>query len=92
MCPQCQSLDWDTVQSSGRGTLYSFVVAHHPPIPPFEYPLPILLVDMEEGWRLVANGRGIEPQALAIGMPLAVEVVEVEPGLRLPFFVRAEGG
>ncbi|MBM5810452.1 MAG: hypothetical protein FJ191_00580 [Gammaproteobacteria bacterium] len=92
MCPQCQSLEWDTVQSSGRGTLYSFVVAHHPPIPPFEYPLPILLVDMEEGWRLVANAFQIERPALEIGMPLAVEIVEVEPGFRLPFFVRAAGG
>ncbi len=92
MCPRCQSLEWDTVQSSGRGTLYSFVVAHHPPIPPFEYPLPILLADMEEGWRLVANGRGIELQALEIGLPLAVEIVEVEPGFGLPFFVRAAGG
>ncbi len=91
MCPECQSLEWNTVQSSGRGTLYSFVVAHHPPIPPFEYPLPILLADMEEGWRLVANARGIEGQALAIGMPLAVEIVEAEPGFRLPFFVHAAG-
>lgn len=92
MCPQCQSLEWDTVQSSGRGTLYSFVVAHHPPIPPFEYPLPILLVDMEEGWRLVANAFQIERPALEIGMPLVVEIVEVEPGFRLPFFVRAAAG
>ena len=30
MCPDCHSLEWDTVEASGRGTLYSFVVAHQP--------------------------------------------------------------
>jgi len=30
MCPHCNSLDWDTVESSGRGTVYSYVMPQHP--------------------------------------------------------------
>ena len=44
MCPGCHSLDWDFVRSAGRGEIHSFVVAEHPPIPPFEYPNVIVLV------------------------------------------------
>jgi uncharacterized OB-fold protein len=85
-CPACRSLAWDTVESSGRGRVYSFVVAHHPPVPPFAYPHPIALVELEEGTRLVAELAGVAPDAIEIGMPVACEIVEVEEGLRLPRF------
>jgi uncharacterized OB-fold protein/acyl dehydratase len=55
MCPTCHSLEWDAVEASGRGTVYSYVVAHHPAIPPFEYPNLIVLVALEEGTRIVSN-------------------------------------
>ena len=39
-CASCGSFEWDTVTSSGRGTVYSFVVVHHPQVPGFDYPCP----------------------------------------------------
>ena len=60
-CAVCGSLEWDTVESSGRGTLYSYVVVHYPQVPAFEYPLPIGLIELEEGTRVVANLGGVEP-------------------------------
>ncbi len=36
MCPKCSSLEWDTLEASGRGSVYSYVVAHHPPVPSVE--------------------------------------------------------
>ncbi|NIB45181.1 hypothetical protein HBA55_36745, partial [Pseudomaricurvus alkylphenolicus] len=45
MFPQCQSLEWDTVESSGKGEIYSFVNLHHPQVPPFDSPNPIVLVE-----------------------------------------------
>ena len=44
VCPKCQSFDWDAIESSGKGTVYSFVVMHYPEVPPFEYPNPIGLI------------------------------------------------
>ena len=59
-CAVCGSLEWDVVESSGKGTLYSYVVVHYPQVPSFEYPLPIGLVELEEGTRVVANLGGVE--------------------------------
>lgn len=86
MCPHCQSLEWDTVQSSGLGTVYSFVIMHYPPIPPFDYPNPIALVELEEGTRLITQLVGAKPKDIEIGMPVEVVFSEVEDGLVLPQF------
>jgi uncharacterized OB-fold protein len=80
MCPACHSLEWDSVEASGRGTVYSFVVAHHPPIPPFEYPNVIALVELAEGTRIVSNLRGVEPGEVEVGMPVRADFVELEEG------------
>ncbi|MCB5943444.1 bifunctional MaoC family dehydratase N-terminal/OB-fold nucleic acid binding domain-containing protein [Acidocella sp. KAb 2-4] len=85
-CPKCRSLDWVAVKASGRGTLYSFVTVHQPRIPGLQYPLPVLLVELEEGVRLIANGLDLPPEDIAIGMPLRLDWVEVEPGYVLPAF------
>jgi uncharacterized OB-fold protein len=87
-CANCGSLDWDTVVSSGRGTLYSYVVVHYPQVAAFEYPLPIGLVELEEGTRVVAN-LGIEHDDIAIGMALRAEFVDYDDELSLPLFVAA---
>ena len=80
MCPVCHSLEWDPVEASGRGTVYSFVVAHHPPIPPFEYPNVIALVELAEGTRIVSNLRDVEPGEVEVGMPVRADFVELEEG------------
>jgi len=85
-CPHCHSLHWDTEVASGRGRVYSWVVAHHPAIPPFEYPNPIALVELEEGTRIVANLVGVAPDAIREGMPVVCEIAEVEPGFHVPRF------
>jgi uncharacterized OB-fold protein len=90
-CGTCQSLEWDAVEASGRGTLYSFVVVHYPQVPSFEYPLAIGLVELEEGTRVVANIDGIEPDALEVGMALQATFVDFDDDLTLPVFVPAGG-
>lgn len=84
-CPSCGSLDWDTVKASGRGTVHSFAVHHYPPIPGFDYPLAIGLIDLEEGTRLVSNIVGIDPDAIEIGMPVEVTFEDFDE-LSLPLF------
>ena len=53
MCPRCNSLDWDTIESSGRGEVYSFVLPRHPPWPWFEGTYVVALIALEEGTRIV---------------------------------------
>jgi uncharacterized OB-fold protein len=71
-CPACGSFDWDTVASTGRGTIHSYAVHHYPPIPGFDVPNVVGLVDVEEGVRILANVTGIDPEAMEIGLPVEV--------------------
>ena len=86
MCERCRSLDWDTVEASGRGTVYSFVVNHYPQVPAFDYPLAVGLIELAEGTRLVADLVGIDPSDVRIGMAVEVEFVDHDPDLSLPAF------
>ena len=88
-CGACGSLEWDTVEASGLGTLYSFVVVHYPQVAAFDYPLPIGLVELEEGTRVVANLGAVEPGTIVIGMKLRAVFVDHDDELSLPLFVPA---
>lgn len=92
MCPNCHSTEWDTLTSTGRGTVHSYVVNHYPQVPAFEYPLVVALIDLEEGTRLVSNLVDIEPADVQIGMPVAVQWLDAGDGLTLPVFAPAPAG
>lgn len=85
-CPWCRSLEWGSVPSSGRGEVYSYVVHHHPPIPGFEVPYVVALVQLAEGTRLVAGLVDSPPEGVRIGMPVRVRFVAVDDDLTLPMF------
>jgi uncharacterized protein len=86
MCPCCHTLEWDTVRASGRGTVHSYVVPRQPRPPAFPEPYVVVLVDLEEGTRLVSNLVEIEPEAVRIGMPVELVVTKVDAELTLPLF------
>jgi uncharacterized OB-fold protein len=91
MCPRCQSLDWDTIESSGRGVVYSFVMPRHPPLPWFDQPYVVALVELEEGTRFVSNLCHVDPADVRNGMRVEVFFEEFEPdGLVLPLFRPAQ--
>jgi uncharacterized OB-fold protein len=91
MCAACHSTEWEAVDASGQGTVYSFVTNHYPQVPSFDYPLNVSLIELEEGVRLVANVIGIEADAVEIGMAAEVEFVDHDDDLSLPAF-RPVGG
>jgi uncharacterized OB-fold protein len=59
-CPHCGSTNWERIRATGRGRIYSWVVAHTPFDPRFaaEVPYAILAVELEEGVRLFGRYRG----------------------------------
>ncbi len=85
-CANCRSFQWDALEASGRGTIYSFVVNHYPKVPAFDYPLVVALIELEEGTRLVANVADITPETVAIGMPVMATFVAFDDDLTLPVF------
>lgn len=84
-CSRCRSFEWDTLESSGRGRIFSFVVMRYPEIPGFDYPNPIGLIELEEGTRLVANLLG-DPADLAVDQEVECEFVRHDEDLVLPAF------
>jgi uncharacterized OB-fold protein len=89
MCPHCHSLTWDTLESSGRGTVYSFVMPRHPQFPFFDDDYIVALIELEEGTRLVSNLVDIAPDDARIGMPVTVRFDEFDDGVVLPVFTSA---
>jgi len=89
MCPHCHSQDWETQEASGRGTVYSWILAR---FTRGEDPDPrlVAIVELEEGVRLVSNLQGVEVDGVRLGMPVAVSFEEVD-GVLLHQF-RPTGG
>ena len=84
-CPECSSLAWDTVEMSGQGEIYSYVRHHHPTIPPFEAGHPVILVQLDEGPRLISELD--DPTAeIQIGARVEVQFDAVEERLTMPRF------
>jgi uncharacterized OB-fold protein len=71
MCGECHSLEWEPEAASGRGTVYTWIVSHHPTQPDDE-PRIVALLELEEGVRFVSNLTGVDRDAVTNGM--AVEL------------------
>jgi uncharacterized OB-fold protein len=74
----------DHVVASGRGTVYSYVVHHHPPVPGKELPFVVALVELEEGVRVMAELLDAAPEEVHIGLPVVAAFVRVDDELTLP--------
>ncbi|GHH05985.1 bifunctional MaoC family dehydratase N-terminal/OB-fold nucleic acid binding domain-containing protein [Streptomyces lanatus] len=77
-CNACGGLDWDTVEASGEGTVYSYVVMHHPPFPAYDPPYAVALIELAEGVRMIGNVVGVPYDKVRIGLPLRLEFQEYD--------------
>ncbi|WP_392973346.1 bifunctional MaoC family dehydratase N-terminal/OB-fold nucleic acid binding domain-containing protein [Streptomyces sp. LN245] len=85
-CGACGCPDWDTVGSGGEGTVYSYVVMHHPPFPAFDPPYAVALVELAEGVRIVSNVVGVPYDEVRIGMPVRLAFRRYDEDVELPVF------
>lgn len=83
-CNACGGPDWDTVEASGEGTVYSYVVMHHPPFPAFDPPYAVGLIELSEGVRMIGNVLGVPYDKVRIGLPVRLEFQQYEEELVLP--------
>ena len=91
VCDACFSMKVDWVQASGRGTIYSWTISHHPFHPGFKEELPFTLVtvDLEEGVRLNAQARGLGGDELRIGQPVRIGFEPATDEFSLPIVLPA---
>ena len=89
MCGECQSMEWDSIESALQGTVFSFTQIHYPKVPGYQYPLVCAVISLNEGTRLVANVVGCDPEDVTIGMPVKGVVEQVDEATMLPQFYPA---
>ena len=70
----------DYVVSSGKGTVFSFVVHHAPKVPGRTLPFVIALVELEEGVRLLGELRNVDHAQVKIGMPVCATYIDFPAG------------
>jgi uncharacterized OB-fold protein len=87
ICPYCKSAKATWVETSGSGSVFSFVRLHRSYLPEFEdlMPLVILTVELLEGPRMFGRLRGekLEPR---IGDPVRMVVEDWGSGRYVPAF------
>ncbi|MCT4357269.1 OB-fold domain-containing protein [Streptomyces sp. Je 1-79] len=91
-CNACGSQEWDAVEASGTGTVFSYVVMHHPPFPAFDPPYAVGLIELAEGVRMISNVVGVPYDKVRIGVPVRLEFLRVDEELELPVFRAQDGG
>jgi uncharacterized protein len=90
-CRRCGSTETEWIDTSGRGTIYSFSVIHRGPTPEFAGVVPyvLALVELEEGPRMMTHIVGEPADKIAIGDRVVVEFEERREGVKVPQFRRA---
>ena len=91
MCPECGSWNAEWARVSGKGTVYTYTIAVQPFHPGFanEVPYAAVIVELEEGIRLMSNVVDCPPDDIYIGMPVEVVFDDVAEEVTLPRFRKA---
>ena len=95
MCPECSSLAYIWTRVSGRGFVYSYVIARHPVHPAIaekeQVPYNLCMIELEEqeGLRICSNVLHVAPEDIHIDMQVQVTFIPAvdDPEVVLPMFL-----
>lgn len=93
ICAHCGSFEWSWQRSSGHGKVFSWtevVRALHPAFGDATPYAPVI-VEMDEGVRVLTRVLDCAADQLRMDMPVAVEFVAASDSVRLPYFRRRDG-
>ncbi len=84
-CLDCGATEQQDYQvAAGTGSVYSYVVHRHPPVPGKQLPFVIALVELTEGVRILGELHGVSPDQVSIGLPVRVDFTRIDDELVLP--------
>ena len=88
LCRSCGSEALEHRAASGRGKVHSFSVVHRAPGPAFKQDTPyaVLLVELDEGPRMISSLVGADPMAVQFEMAVELVCETVSDGVVLPRF------
>jgi uncharacterized protein len=85
-CRQCLSSEVSWQRSDGTGEIYSWTVVHRPVTAEFAPPYAPAIVTLDEGYQMLTNIVGVQPDELRVGMRVQVQFHAVGPDVTLPYF------
>lgn len=93
MCPYCWSSSLEVKTASGNGVVHTFTVQFRAGGPGFDEDVPytLVLVDLEEGGRVLADLRGAERDVVRVGLPVEAYFDHVDEDTVLPRFRLRQG-
>lgn len=88
MCRRCGGERLEHRPASGRGKVHSFSVVHRAPGPAFKRDVPyaVLLVELEEGPRMISSLTGANPESVTFDMPVELVCEKLSDEIALPRF------
>lgn len=89
MCGECQSTEFDAIESKMEGEIFSFTQLHYPKFPGYQYPLICAVISLDEGTRIISNIVGCEPEDIKIGARVTGKIEQVDDSTVLPQFYLA---
>jgi uncharacterized OB-fold protein len=92
-CRECGGTRLEWARVGGRGTVFSYTIAHHPFLPALQEHVPynVVVVELDDaaGVRLVSNLVDTPPGEIRVGMRVELVWEEVGAEVVLPRFRRA---
>lgn len=87
ICPHCFADQLSWIVASGRGTIYSYTVAHQA-FGPFaqDTPFIVAIIELEEGARMMSRLLDAPRERVTVGAAVQVTFEKVEEELTLPYF------
>ncbi len=91
ICPHCFSDQLSWIVASGKGTIYSYTVAHQA-FGAFaaEAPFIIAIIELEEGVRMMTRIIDTQRERVRVGAPVQVTFEPVGEQFTLPYFRLSE--
>lgn len=89
-CCGCFSANLDWEVSAGMGEVYSWTTVWRPQTPAFTVPYVAVIVELDEGFWLLANLIGCPVEAVQVGMRVKATFVEMSDEITLPYFEPAD--
>lgn len=81
VCIECKAEAKDLFTLTGVGEVYSYTTVYHPPAGfEFNAPYVVALVKLDEGPVLTAQLTDVEPEEVAIGMPVEMVTRKLKDG------------
>lgn len=92
MCSNCHSFDVEWITLSGVGSVYSYIVSHqaiHPALAD-RVPFATVIVELDEGPRMVSNLVDVAPEEISIGLRVRLKPQRLDDEIAIPLFERAQ--